>query len=82
MTTPGDTSMATLGDVEKIMGGGVPGCSLKEKLEIGIMNELFDVKEKVIVVTGATGILAGGALNISRKMVPPWFTWQKSGASG
>ena len=31
------------------------------------MNELFDVKEKVIVVTGATGILAGGAAQYLQK---------------
>ena len=31
------------------------------------MNELFDVKEKVIVVTGATGILAGGAAKYLQK---------------
>ena len=38
------------------------------------MNELFDVKEKVIVVTGATGILAGGAAKYLQKMVPQLFT--------
>ena len=45
----------------------MPGLFAKEKLEIGIMNELFDVKEKVIVVTGATGILAGGAAKYLQK---------------
>ena len=54
-------------------------CSLKEILDSGIMNELFDVSEQVIVVTGATGILAGGAAKYLQKT---WsyscLPWQKS----
>ena len=75
MTTPGDTSMATLAEVERVAGAEEPGSFAKPIFYDEQFLEEFGLKDKTAVVIGGTGVLCGEIAQGLRRC-NAW--WEKS----